>query len=420
MIRIEKPVLEQKNGKAVLSSSIHFNDSVQTIWYESAEELGAYFCTERADAFLVAVLPYALLKGEDIVSDAPVSAKLLYSVRHYQIPFMTRVSDKYSNINITCEASSDRLETAGHIGTGISCGVDSLSTLIEHGVKESNPSYKIDTLALFNAGHYGNDEQKSSLRFQKYVANAKQFAAEFGYNLIQVDSNVGHIIDMDFVSSVSFLITSVVLSLQKYFSVYVFASTYSIFPFSPIFEDSETYDLITTQNVSTENLTIFSGCTLLTRVEKTRIISEYPEVFRHVYPCVNGDPPHNCGYCEKCRYTIMALDVMDKLDLAEIAFDMTYYRKNRTRLYGFMLLHKKDWIDKVNAPLYREIHAEMKRNHKHMPFGARLYLPIELYRAKVRLPIRHFLHRVLASVLGEERALKYKMICFGRRKGEHK
>lgn len=408
MITIKRPRLHDSEGKTRLSAEIEFGDKEQTIWYETATEFGKYFCTERADAFLVAVLPYAMFNGEDITSEIPVSSQLLHAVRQYQIPFMTRVSKNYKEIRLYAESDATPLESAGHVGTGVSCGVDSLSTLIQHSVREENPKYKIDTLALFNAGHYGNDEAKSSERFLKYVNNGRSFCQEFGYQFLQVDSNVGHIIEMDFTSAVSFLITSVVLSLQKYFSIYYFASTYSIFPFHPIFEDAETYDLITTQCVSTENLTFFSGCTLLTRVEKTKIISEYPDYFMHVYPCVNGDPPHNCGYCEKCRYTIMALDVMDKLDLAEKVFDMSYYYKHRTSLYAFMLLHKLDSIDKVNAPLYREIHNEMKNRKKHVPFMAYFYLPYQYYRAKLRLPLRHFARKVLVCLLGEKKAMKFK------------
>ena len=145
------------------------------IWYEASSEIGYYFCDERADAFVVALMPYAMSIGEDIISNVPISAQLKHSLVKSQIPYMVKLSQKYHNISIISEINSDKLESANHVGTSISCGVDSLSTLVWEGLLADESRYKIDSLTLFNAGHYGNNQEISEKKFSVHFQNATDF-----------------------------------------------------------------------------------------------------------------------------------------------------------------------------------------------------------------------------------------------------
>lgn len=48
------------------------------LWFSVPAEFGRYLCTERSNAFVVAMLWYALVAGSDITFEAPLS-KRLYS-----------------------------------------------------------------------------------------------------------------------------------------------------------------------------------------------------------------------------------------------------------------------------------------------------------------------------------------------------
>ena len=145
MITIYEPKLEKTENQCKLSAKITYNDEEKTIWYRTAEEIGQYFDIGRADAFLVAVLPLAVLKGEDIQCQVPVSAQLLHSLRQFQIPFMCGLAKQNRLPRIIARPDMHPLPSAGHIGTGISCGVDCLSTVIQHGLLEEIEPYRIDT-----------------------------------------------------------------------------------------------------------------------------------------------------------------------------------------------------------------------------------------------------------------------------------
>ena len=387
MITIYEPKMEKTENQCKLSAKITYNDGEKTIWYRTAEEIGQYFDIGRADAFLVAVLPLAVLKGEDIQCQVPVSAQLLHSLRQFQIPFMCGLAKQNRLPRIIAQPDMHPLPSAGHIGTGISCGVDCLSTVIQHGLLEEIEPYRIDTMCLFNTGYYGSDGGTASQAFRGFITMSEKFCKDFGYKLISVDSNVFEL-PVSFGMAVSFFTTSVVLALQKYFSVYYFASAVTVFDFHPISSESESYDVLTMEHISTENLHFFLGCALFSRIEKVQLLTDHPQVFRYVYPCVDGNPPVNCGVCEKCRRTIMELDAIGKLDMASVAFDTTYYSKHRRLLWAYMLVHKNRRIDPARAPFYIEIYNEFKKRHVKAPFGARLLVPYQYYRAKLRKPLR--------------------------------
>ncbi len=403
MIEVFAPEITKMGTEVRLSAVIHRDGMEKTLWYQTTQEYGAYFCTERADAFLVALFPYALLLGEDIRLHAPVSEALLHSLQTYEMPFLCGLSPQYHAIGIEAETACDGIANAGHVGTGISCGVDCLSTLIRHGIEETRPHYKIDTLALFNTGYYGDEVEKKSDSYRRYVDMAEDFSKRFQYRFLYVDSNVAEIVRMDFSSVVTFLTNSVVLALQKYFSCYYFASSTSILAFDPIVSESSSYDLLTMQCISTETLRFFSGSNTMTRVEKTRLIADYPEIFEWVYPCMDGNPPKNCGRCEKCRRTIMAMDAIGRLEQAKTAFDLTYYQKHHASLYAYMLVREHPRVDPDRAPLYREIHEELKKNKRHIPLLAWVYVPYQFYRAKWRRPLRAFARRVINGLRGSKR-----------------
>ena len=73
MIRIEKPFIIQEEGKSVLNAYVTIGEKREKIWFKVDEIFGQYLCYERGDAYLIAVLNYAMRNGHDIVSDAPIT-----------------------------------------------------------------------------------------------------------------------------------------------------------------------------------------------------------------------------------------------------------------------------------------------------------------------------------------------------------
>ena len=60
---IKKQVHESKMR---LFASIKIDNSKKECWFDYPLEYGEYICTERVDAFVVALIPFAMRKGLDI------------------------------------------------------------------------------------------------------------------------------------------------------------------------------------------------------------------------------------------------------------------------------------------------------------------------------------------------------------------
>ena len=66
MIIINKPYIEIHNGKARCNCDIIFNKEKKTLWFEVEKKYSEYLCTERADAYLIGLLHYAMQNNEDL------------------------------------------------------------------------------------------------------------------------------------------------------------------------------------------------------------------------------------------------------------------------------------------------------------------------------------------------------------------
>ena len=94
-IRIGSPdIFFRDNGKVALFADISGADKAFTLWYEVEKESEEYLCSERSDAFLVALFPWVMMRSSDsdpavIVCDAPVSEQLHHQLTQYYIPALT-------------------------------------------------------------------------------------------------------------------------------------------------------------------------------------------------------------------------------------------------------------------------------------------------------------------------------------------
>lgn len=132
-IIIGKPYLDQVGGKTRCCATVQIdNKDTQLLWVEVDSDISKYLAFERADAFIVDLLYYAMINGYDIVSEGEMSEKLHYQLEEYWIPTLSKCIDGYCNIRIDAPLNNSRLSNAGAIGTGISGGVDSFFTLLSH------------------------------------------------------------------------------------------------------------------------------------------------------------------------------------------------------------------------------------------------------------------------------------------------
>lgn len=358
MITIHPPELVILDEKARLQAKIEGLETDNVLWFEADKKYEPYMTPERSDAFVVGLLWPALKKGEDIAVKGAMSEKLFYSLNHHLIPLLAQMfKKKYKQIQVHCEnLDSTRLKNDQAVGTGLSCGVDSLHTIVMHQSDSTPPHYQPTHLTYFNVGsnHLTGSGGLMQRKFRGRTKIAAACAKELGKPLIIVESNLSDVMKMDFISTHTFRNVSALLVFQKLFHVYYYASGLQTIHLK-FGGDSASYDVISLPLLSTENVTFYSAGSNNTRVEKTKMVTEMDVSTRYLNVCVHYI--HNCGKCIKCKRTLLTLDILGVIDKYENVFKLENFYSVKDA-YINKVIAKKD-----SNPFYKEIYDEMVKTN---------------------------------------------------------
>lgn len=329
MIKIEKPFIVSDSSFATLQAYISIDENRQLIWFRVEKKLEQYLCDERADAFVIAVLNYAMRNGHDIISDAPISEDLYYNIDTYLIDGLTEYNPSFYRTKISAPVASEQLPCAGAVGTGISCGVDSLHAL----AKESSTKFKkhnITHLTFNNVGSHGEGENARKL-YNERLEMPKRFADEYGYEFVASDSNLMDVIEQSHFKTHTYSSLFAVYCLQKLFSIYYYASGgYKYHDFTLIDYPNiccGSYEVLSLPLFSTHSLRVYSEGENKSRLQKLKVVSDYQPSYKYLNVCLAEH--NNCGVCEKCVRTLLGLDALQVLDRYREVFDIEYYKKNK-------------------------------------------------------------------------------------------
>lgn len=304
-----------------------------------------------ADAFVLPMLLPAVKSHQNIIVESSISEKLFYNLNDSVLYALTKAYEKKTGkhvdepIRIECNnlVSTDFNPTA--VGTGCSLGVDSFTVLRHHFFSDDCPqSYRITHLTLFNAGAFGSVDVEGARRsFNREVEKTKQFADSINLPFVWVDSNVRQLSqEPSFDVCHTFLNMGIVLSMQKLWKKYLYASGYSVDNFSFDIDDSARYEPFLLPHLSTESTELISASMNLMRSDKVNYISADPIVQENLYVCLKEQESNNpyikqkyhgsslnCGRCKKCLRTMLQLDILGMLDGFKGVFDFDEWKKKK-------------------------------------------------------------------------------------------
>lgn len=373
---------------AEIAFELSFGEVKETLWYRVKPEYGKYLCADRADSFVVTFFAFAMQKDFNLRSAYPVSEKLWYQVTSQVMPQLVATSDGAGKeIEIIADRITEPCKTEGGVGTGMSCGVDSFTTLYEYTELCDIPEYKLTHLTHFNVGaHHGqtgsfNPALQRSL-FQKDVAMVQRFCDEYGYRLLTVDSNLTEVIDkiygyMEFDVFHTYLNVGTVLLLQPLFSRYYYSPAVNLNKFHcSLKEDPAYYEKWLLPNLSTETTSFYNSNKNWTREDKLKQIVNFPQSYKWLKVCVKSDT--NCCKCVKCMRTIMGLEAIGKTDLYSEVFDPKIVAASREHLKTYTLCQVKK-----GEPFHTEIYNEAIKNGMTFSFKSRAYA--FFYRLSLKL-----------------------------------
>lgn len=352
------------------------------LWFSVPAEYVDSLCTDRADAFVVALIWYAMATGSDICSEAPVSANILMGINEILIPALQKLSKGFkTQTRLIATPASTPCENMGAVGTGMSCGIDSLYTLQKYAKQSVPQKYRLTHLAYFNMGaifHPNRAEKRQYTLTEFYettdkmslekVDNAKSVAEIAQMPLIYIQSNM----DRDYYrgaygDTAVYRNCACVLALQKLFSAYYCSSAgWPEFFDLDIRQGSEHYESLLCTVFSTDRLQ-FILSDYDTRLEKTIALANdsIAQKYLDVCFCFNS-----CGKCSKCYRTMVTLDAIGKLDDFDKVFDVNSFRKNIDKAYFWLLKTKDGDPHDDNVVFAVEIYKYIIDNNKSIPEGA--------------------------------------------------
>ena len=339
-LTIHRPKITNYKGKSRLVTTLELETETRELWVEVDEEYEKYLCYERIDAFLVAVLPYAMIKGYDINCVAQVTDEILYKINEHLLPTLIKSEKSFHFPIITAEYTNELLPNYGGVGTGISCGVDSFHSIAKH-YNPRNENPKLTHLCVFKSGAFDTGFnpvtcQKSGYGHERalsdVVSKAKCVARFLSLPLIELNSNYYDVLhselreNTDFISMFAYSFCFGILAMQKLWKTYFFASGYEYAQFVINAKEAATHDLLILNCFSTRQMHLYSEGGPYDRMEKLSVTAEFPAAQKYLHVCFAKG--YNCGVCAKCSRTLLALDVSGHLDRFREVLPVDYYIAN--------------------------------------------------------------------------------------------
>ncbi len=356
MLNIGKLYLRTVDHQTRLCADISLNGRGITLWFGVDAAYGEYLCSERSDAFVVAMLSSAMRGGHSIHCETPMSERLHYQLERYLIPSMSAADAHYHSIKIDAPLTNAPLPNKGGVGTGFSGGVDSLYTVMTH---HSKSHYPLTHLTVFNVGTFDGPEYQSN--YEIACHDAAIVAKELGLELICLDSNANEVLSESFLAVCSFRLLAGALALQGLFSVYLLSSGQSFGDFRIDLSNSDTYDLLIVHCIQTESLAVYCPGGEVRRSKKLEALAAWAPAHRLLHPCFRRRlSAQNCGECKKCIQTMTILYAQGHLDRFASVFDVDAYKKSLSQNIGYLLTMQKN-------PFYADALNCLRANHIPIP-----------------------------------------------------
>jgi hypothetical protein len=317
-MRIEGLTDQSDHGCSRIVASIIWEDSrrpPQEVYFEVGRGGPRLSCT--SDAFLTAATLPAFWHGETRLRvDAEVCPELwsglqkaMGVIRHWYS--LARPPLKLEARGPRFPRSPRTPERAGFFFTG---GIDSLATLQanKRTFPPEHPGYIRDGILVFGL------EVEDRAAFEHVVGQLTPLAQDAGVEILVVDSNERQLDpDWDFWSDVfeGAVLAAVAHALAGRLTVASIGASYDI----PNLHPHASHPMLDSL-YSSFDMRISHDGAALSRVEKTRLVAGWEPGLRHLHVC-NDTRAYsatrlNCGQCEKCLRTMLALLAVGALDRA--------------------------------------------------------------------------------------------------------
>ena len=337
MITISKPGIDIKDGKARLSAMLDFDGDRHELWIEVDREYEAFLCAERSDAFVLGVIYYAMRYGHDISCEAPMTKRLYEQLTDQFLPALYKINgyrDSYQHgcgyrVRISAPLAPEVVHPEGGVavGSGVSCGVDSLHVFAVH------PEITHGCIWHAYGVVPGETQERREKAWRHLVGRAEEFCAATQKKLVVVDTNFDRqcVKSLQWDGMTTYGNLFCIFALQKMWSKYYVASGYDIGDFhlkGSVSTDPAHYEYLLFALCGLSNFSICLDGVAQNRVQKVADLVKYEPATRFLNVCHEiTEDGRNCSYgCAKCMRTMLDLDACGALEMFHAVFDVQYYR----------------------------------------------------------------------------------------------
>ena len=414
-IYIGKPYLTNNGEFVRLCADLKRPAGDFTFWFEVPKEYGQYLCTERSNSFVLAILEYAMYLDCDIRCEVPLDESLHYQLVNYCNIIADNLEYR-SRITINTPFDSDRIESVGGVGTGFSAGVDSFYSVLKH-LNSDEHSYKLTHLVIANNGAFTlqkNDVSEKHFWNQvKYLLPASQ---DLGLPLISINTNSGDMMahihvanryELHLFGNTPIKLASTIYALQKLFSVYYIASSFTLDEFS--FGKFDTYStlLYYAKLISTPILQFYASGSEVKRIQKVEYICNNKTVQKYLTVDLHQKDSKNI----KTIRTMFELYSLNMLDQYNEVFNIQDFKAHLSDRLGWYLGSPHEQL--TGFP--QESIDMCKQNNVKIPMGAYvknvcIYRPLNvlghmLRNSKIAQKIYYAFH-IDVLLLGRTQAMR--------------
>jgi hypothetical protein len=301
-IVVEEPVLHREPDSQRLSAELRLGGIKQTMWFKLPVDLRL---TTDLDPFLIAILTTAMRHKVRLKLAGPVTQRLSASVDKLQAIYSTWYADlspvliQFSSI---VDRSNERPQSTASFFSG---GVDAFFTALKN-------DQRLSGLILV----HGFDIALNRTDLRKQVSRSVNEAAKLlGKQLIEVETNSRVITEphSPWPRHFGAALASVAAVLSTTYGSVLVPSSESYAHLEPHGSHPLVDPLWSTDRVSIE----YDGGEA-SRHEKVAYIANNAAAMKYLRVCWrNPDNSYNCGECEKCLRTMLALMMVDALDKCE-------------------------------------------------------------------------------------------------------
>jgi len=322
--------------------------------------------SDDSDPFVVALLLLAMQNGEDIEVKGTVSRRVYEGIERYQQIFHTWFPERFRRIAVRCSMLRDDVPTtAGGCGAAFSGGVDSFYTFLS--LKEKL------THTIFMAGFDMPSNLIASIG--ELIGSFSKMMKEYGVEFITGNTNVRMFVDaVDWTNAHGTALLASAMFFKHRLAEFYVPSSYVEGAYPRWGTHPELDPLL-----STESMNFVHHGTEVNRVQKLELIAQTPMSYERLRVCwIQDIGLRNCGKCEKCVRTQIALDIVGglskyttfeqrKLDHAQIR--QLRHRTHQSRVFARELMREafrrgklRVWSSLGYSLIRREVFHRWQRN----------------------------------------------------------